>query len=159
MVKLIITCLFISTSFMTEAQDAIRRTSVFLELAGSGGLGSLNFERSFLKREKTELTWRLGLSFAPIDKNNGFGIVVPIMVHALFGEKNHKLELGLGQGLTLTTKGKFFLLTTPSIGYRWQSDVKKIFFRAAYTPLVSYLVHFQTQQWFGLSLGYAFKKK
>lgn len=102
------------------------------------------------------MTWRAGLSFAPIDKNNGTGIVFPIMLNALIGKKSHHLELGAGQGVTVTTKGSFFTLTTAAIGYRYQSESKKWFYRVTYTPLISYLVDFQFQQWGGISIGYTF---
>ena len=100
-------------------------------------MGSFNFEKVFLKKSNTEYTWRAGLSFAPIDKNNGTGIVIPLMINTLIGKSSHKLELGLGQGITITTKGNFFALTTAAIGYRYQPDSKNWFYRATYTPLIS----------------------
>lgn len=139
-------------------QNDFKRQSLFFELAGSGGLGSLNYEQTFNSGKLVNFGWRLGLSLAPIDKNNGSGLVFPIMVQALIGQNAHKFELGLGQGFTITTKGQFFLLTTPSIGYRLQPARKNWFYRASYTPLVSYLVDFQVQQWAGMSIGYTFKR-
>ncbi|MDQ3109021.1 MAG: hypothetical protein M3R17_03915 [Bacteroidota bacterium] len=134
--------------------DLIKRKSVFFELAGSGGLGSINFEKSFRKKNNTEFTWRVGLSIAPIDKNNGVGIVFPLMVNAIIGKNAHKIEFGLGQGITITTKGSFFFLTTAAIGYRYQREDKHWFYRVTYTPLISYLADFQVQQWGGISIGY-----
>lgn len=139
--------------------EITKRKSVFFELAGSGGLGSLNYEKCFLKKNKTDFTFRAGLSFAPIDKNNGVGIVFPVMINSIIGKNDHKIEFGLGQGLTITTKGSFFLLTTAAIGYRYQPDEKKWFYRVTYTPLISYLVDFQVQQWAGVSIGYTFNTK
>lgn len=139
--------------------DFTKRKSVFLEIAGSGGLGSLNYESHFLRKNVTELTWRAGLSVAPIDKNNGIGLVFPLMANALIGQQSHKLELGLGQGITITTKGNIFALTTAAIGYRYQSDSKPWFYRVTYTPLISYLVDFQLQNWAGVSVGYTLNLK
>ncbi|MDX2071529.1 MAG: hypothetical protein SFV55_24075 [Haliscomenobacter sp.] len=139
-------------------QNDLKRQSLFFELAGSGGLGSLNYEQIFDSGKQLSFGWRLGLSLAPIDKNNGIGLVFPAMVQVLMGRTAHKFELGLGQGITITTKGQFFLLTTPSIGYRLQPARKNWFYRATYTPLVSYLADFQVQQWAGMSIGYTFKK-
>ena len=133
-----------------------KRKSVYVELAGSGGIGSLNYEKHFFKKNSTEFTWRAGLGFAPIDKNNGIGMVFPLMMNSLFGKNSHKLEFGLGQGITITTKGNFFALTTVAMGYRYQSENKKWFYRVTYTPLISYLVDFQIQQWAGISIGYSF---
>ncbi len=139
-------------------QNDLKRQSIFFELAGSGGLGSLNYEQTFNSGKQVNFGWRLGLSLAPIDKNNGTGLVFPVMINALIGRNDHKFELCLGQGITITTKGHFFLLTTPAIGYRLQPARKNWFYRASYTPLVSYLVDFQVQQWAGLSIGYTFKR-
>ena len=136
-----------------------RRKSVYLEIAGSGGLGSINYEKLFYKKRITEFTWRAGFSLAPVDRNNGTGIVFPLMINSIIGKSSHKLELGLGQGFTITTKGSFFALTTASVGYRYQPETKNWFYRVTYTPLISYLVDYQMQQWGGISIGYTFNNR
>lgn len=143
------------------SQDGKER-SLYFEVGGSGGLGSINYEASILNSlssENINYTWRAGLSFAPIDKNNGTGIVFPIMINSLIGASNHRLELGVGQGITITTRGSFFTLTTAVIGYRFDAKKSPLFFRATYTPLISYLIDFQVQQWGGLSIGYTFNSR
>lgn len=140
-------------------QSDENRKSVYVELAGSGGLGSLNFEKQFKSIKSTELTWRAGISLAPIDKNNGTGIVFPVLINALVGKGSHKFEVGAGQGITFTTKGRFFALTTAVVGYRYQPFDKRWFYRVSYTPLISYLVDFQYQHWGGVSVGYTINKK
>jgi len=157
--KAVIMLITLFTQVSFGQSDSHKRKSVFFEIAGSGGLGSFNYEKLFFKKGNIEFTWRAGLSFAPIDKNNGTGIVFPLMINTLIGKNSHKLELGLGQGLTFTTKGRFFPLTTAAIGYRYQSESKKWFYRVTYTPLISYLFDFQIQQWGGISIGYAFNNK
>lgn len=144
---------------MLGQTEVDKRKSVYFEIAGSGGLGSINYEKLFYQKDNIGFTWRAGLSIAPIDKNNGMGIVFPLMLNMLIGKSAHKLELGVGQGLTITTKGSGFLLATAVIGYRYQSETKKWFYRITYTPLISYLVDFQVQQWAGVSIGYTFNKK
>jgi len=136
-----------------------KRKSIYFELAGSGGFGSFNYEKHFCKKNNTEFTWRVGFSIAPLAKNKGIGLVFPLMVNALIGKNAHKLELGLGQGITVTTKGEPFILTTAVVGYRFQREDKKWFYRVSYTPLISYLVDFQVQHWGGLSIGYTFNNK
>ncbi len=151
---------FIMFSSIYSQEDKER--SIYFEVGGSGGLGSLNYEASILKSlssEKINYTWRAGLSFAPIDKNNGTGIVFPIMINSLIGASNHRLEIGVGQGFTVTTRGSFFTMTTAVIGYRFDAKNNPLFFRATYTPLISYLIDFQVQQWGGLSIGYTFKSQ
>lgn len=146
--------LLLLTTLLVSASFAQSDRSVFLEIAGSGGLGSVNYEKVFRQTDKMDITWRAGLSLAPIDKNNGTGIVFPVMINALLGKESHKWEAGLGQGLTITTKGNAFALTTAILGYRYMPPDKKIYYRVTYTPLISYLIDFQVQQWAGLSIGY-----
>ncbi|HYG51234.1 MAG TPA: hypothetical protein VD905_10045, partial [Flavobacteriales bacterium] len=67
--------------------------------------------------------------------------------------------VGIGQGITITTKGSFFARATGLLGYRYQPPGKKWFYRVSYTPIVSYLVDFQYTHWAGLSLGYMLNKK
>jgi hypothetical protein len=152
MTKLRLLPLLLLATFQLCAQRA-----VFLEAGGSGGIASLNYEQTFYKRANADFLWRAGLSFAPIDRNNGTGIVIPVLAEMITGRSAHHLELGLGQGITLTTKGKFFALTTVVAGYRWQKEEKPLFFRVSYTPLVSYLVDLQYQNWGGISIGCTFK--
>lgn len=151
--------LFTLISTVTVGQPDHKRKSLFFEIGGTGGLGSINFEKHFLKNGNTDFTWRAGLSIAPIDRNNGAGIVFPLMINSLIGKSSHKLELGLGQGITITTKGQFFALTIAAVGYRYQPEAKRWFYRVTYTPLVSYLVDFQIQHWGGISVGYTFNNK
>lgn len=143
-----------------QGQDTTGHSAAFFfELAGSGGLGSFNYEKFFYSNKSTSYNWRAGVSVAPIDKNNGVGIVFPVMINAVTGKNANKLELGLGQGITITTKGNFFTLTTANIGYRRQPADKNWFYRINYTPLISYLVDFQWQHWGGISIGYSFNNK
>lgn len=130
--------------------------STFFELAGSGGVASLNYERSIHHFQRMSLTCRFGFSLAPIDKNNGTGLVFPILINTLVGKTAHKAEFGIGQGFTLTTKAHFFALTTPIAGYRFTPQNKPWFYRITYTPLISYIVDFQIQHWAGISIGYTF---
>ena len=158
--SLLLVFLCISTWFVVGQEQ--KSHSLFFEVGGSGGLGSINYEGDLFPQLSTDFhrnTWRAGFSIAPIDKNNGTALVFPVMINSLIGRKAHLLELGVGQGFTVTTRGSFFSLTTATIGYRYQPIEKPWFFRATYTPLISYLVDFQIQQWGGLSIGYTFKSQ
>ncbi len=156
--SLFILLIFISSITFGQTEFS-RRKSLFLEIAGSGGMGSINFEKLFFKKKSLELTWRAGISVAPIDRNNGSGIVFPVMIKAIWGKSAHKLEVGLGQGITITTKGSPFAMAIPAVGYRHQSESKKWFYRISYTPLISYVIDFQIQQWAGISIGYSFSNR
>jgi hypothetical protein len=127
--------LFVLALPMAFSQGVTKSNSIYFEIGGSGGLGSLNFEKNFLQKENLALTWSAGFSLAPIDKNNGTGIVFPVLLHAMVGKQAHKAEFGLGQGITITTKGRFFALGTPVVGYRFQPESKSVFYRVSYTPL------------------------
>ncbi|MEI7801114.1 MAG: hypothetical protein WCI97_00575 [Bacteroidota bacterium] len=138
---------------------AQKSKSVFLELGGSGGLGSINYEKCFSQKDKIAFTWRTGLSFSPVDRNNGNAIIFPLMINSIIGKSKNKLELGIGQGISFTTKGSFFFLALADIGYRRQNPDKRFFYRITYTPLISYIVDLQVQHWFGFSIGYNIRKK
>lgn len=132
------------------------QNNFYIELGGVGGFGSLNYETSILKSNSTR--FRAGLSFAKIDDNNGSVIILPFLLHHSFGEK-HKLDFGVGQTLSVTTKGNFFVRMPLSIGYQIEPTDKRHFFRFAYTPIVSYLVNFQWEHWGGVAFGYKLFKK
>ena len=129
------------------------------ELGGSGGLASINYERNYLEKKNYFLQARFGFSYGPIDANNGGVLIFPIMTHAVIGPKNHKIDFGIGQTLSITTKGNFFILMPSSIGYRYQPTTKKYYWRFAYTPIFSYLIDFQTQHWGGITYGFNFSRK
>lgn len=133
-------------------------SSAYFELGGSGGVGSFNYEKIFFSRPAIQTGWRVGFSLAPIDRNNGAGIVLPIHFITLIGPKKNQLDLGFGQGITLTTKGSFFALTNLVVGWRHAFKNEKWYLRVAYTPLVSYITDFQWQHWAGISIGYNLKK-
>lgn len=138
-------------------QLAHAQRGVFLELGGSGGLGSVNYERTLHEWEKLALTGRGGLSFTPIDRNNGTVIGIPLMVNLVLGEGNWQGEVGIGQGLSITTRGQPFVMGLAQAGVRYQGAGKRIYYHMNYTPLISYLIDFQVQQWAGISIGYELK--
>lgn len=149
-------CIFFVCSIAGYSQT--KQTQFFFELAGSGGLGSFNIEKEFAQKNKVQFTYRAGISFSPIDKNNGSAIIFPLMVNAIIGEPKHQFEAGIGQGLTITTKGSAFALATGALGYRHQIKESRMFYRLTYTPLISYLIDTQIQHWAGVSLGFVLEK-
>jgi len=128
------------------------------ELAGSGGFASINYEKAFLQKEKTDFYYRLGFSFTPIDRNNGTAFIFPLMLHTTLGQGDHLLDLGIGQTITLTTKGSFFIRMPLSLGYRLAPTNKKHFWRFSYTPIISYLLDRQWEHWGGITFGYQIGK-
>lgn len=124
-----------------------------VELAGSGGLGSFNYETSFYQKGNLSLNYRIGLSVTPIDKNNGIVLIFPILLHGVYGKTKHKLDFGIGQTISITTKANAFILMPISFGYRLQPQEKNYYIRFAYTPIISYLLDFQWQHWAGITYG------
>ncbi len=155
MIRITVTILSCFLSILLVAQNP---SFVSFELGGSGGIGSVNFEKSFYKKEKVFLDYRFGFSIAPVDKNNGTVLVFPIMIHGVYGENQHKLDLGIGQSISVTTKGSAFVLMPLSIGYRLQPEDKNYYLRLSYTPLVSYLYGTQWQHWAGFTYGIKLNK-
>ena len=142
--------------FLFTRQGIAQNRFVSFELGGSGGIASVNFEKSMVALGSNRFTMRYGLSFAPIDKNNGNAFIFPVMIHGKWGMGNHFADFGIGQSFTITTRGSAFVRMPLSMGYRFQPENKRYYLRAAYTPIVSYLFNFQWENWAGLTFGYAF---
>lgn len=140
--------LIISTGFSQEKYRAVS-----LEIGGTGGFGSLNYEQSFGWGKLQRFDWKAGFSVAPIDKNNGTGLVFPLQIQRRFGQ-NHQLVLGIGQTPTVTTKLGMFVRGTFSVLYRYGATDKRFFVQAGYTPIYSYLIDFQWQNWGVVGFGW-----
>lgn len=163
--KLNLVILLLITSHLIHAQER----NVFLEIGGSGGLGSINYEKTIwligqnqkhntmeLKPSlKWKLTFRVGLGTSPIDKNNGWVLVFPTMANLVYGDatKAHKLEIGTGLAPSLTTKGTAYVKSPVLLGYRFEPVDKLWFMRISYTPIFAWLVDLQWQHWAGISVG------
>lgn len=139
--------------------------NIFLEIGGSGGLGSLNYEHAFPRHVRIHNGWdddgvsklqyslRFGLGLSPIDKNNGWVLVFPVMGNVKIGgqTKVHFFELGAGLAPSVTTKGAVFIKSPVLIGYRYEPN--RWFLRVSYTPIFAWLVDVQWQHWAGVSVG------
>lgn len=125
-----------------------------LELGGSGGLASINYETNLSKSEKIQLHYRSAFSFAPIDRNNGNVLIFPQMIHLIYGKGMHKADLGAGLAPSFTTKLSGFYVRFPlSLGYRIQPREKNYYVRIAYTPILSFLFDAQWQHWAGITFA------
>lgn len=144
--------------FVPHKKRKLRRRSLYFELGGSGGFGSINYEWNFHSSERIRWMLRTGLSGTYIDKNNGAGIIFPVMVHGVYGN-THGLDVGIGQAFTITTRGSFFLRAPVSVGYRFEPKEKRMFYRFSYTPIVSYLLDFQWEHWGGITIGYKLRHR
>lgn len=142
--------------------------NLFLELGGSGGLGSVNYEwlkppKAGSDEESQVNPWsrgiRVGMGFTPVDKNNGIVIVVPVMGTMIYNKNKspHGIEISAGLAPSITTKGSWYVKSPLALGYRYEPDGKKLFYRVTYTPIVGWLVDYNWQHWAGISIGYKIK--
>jgi hypothetical protein len=118
------------------------RNALYVELFGSGGLSSLNFERRAGAA-------RLRAGYANWSSDDEFGAgttrysTYPLTVSHLKGKGNHHLESG--GGVTLGSRrfsSSFgdsersrFVTLTGLIGYRYQKPGAGFVFRALFTPM------------------------
>lgn len=161
MQKILFTLFFALISFgFVKAQTneidtlpKIRHHSVFLELGGSAGLYSFNYEHKLALFENTKLALGSGFSFYRIGANvDGTGtkytnmVEITPAVNLLFGRKSHLFEAGGSYMAHLQ-------LTMFRAGYRYQSSKSGFLFRAGLTPV---LAGTDILPWGGLSFGYSF---
>jgi hypothetical protein len=167
--KLFLTLLFLFSFYFNSRANldhsTSKKNSIYIELLGIGGYGSLNFQREFIQVKKVKIGFRLGLSTYNItDFTTQFNpdIIIPFAIHAQYGNKNN-IELGLGQVITnivetnpisFTPERTTAIHANFTIGYRYQKPEGGFIFRINYSPIIeSYQAY---KHWGGLSFGYAF---
>ena len=167
-VKLVsIMILLLLMHYKSKSQIDINQISqnvLYIEVAGIGGYGSLNYERLILiKNRKCRV--RIGISTYKIkDYTTKFNpdIIIPIAVNKLYGN-NHNIEFGFGQTITSIVQANYLnwkpervinLHSNFTIGYRYQKNKEGVIFRASYTPIIEFNKYFR--HWGGLTIGYAF---
>jgi hypothetical protein len=134
-----------------------QRHNLYLELGGPGGLGSINYEWRFLKRGKFRMMLRPGFGASPLaGDSGGAAFLFPVMIHSTIG-KVHNLDLGVGQTFALTTNQDFYLYTPISVGYRLEPTKSRLFYRIAYTPIMSTYSGFEVTHWGGITIGFKLK--
>lgn len=151
----------------SSSGDSIRTTahSIYLEIGGSGGFGSVNYQQFIFQKKELAIAARIGISSYHLkDFQNKFNpdLLLPISFKALYG-KTHKAEIGIGETFTsviyasetnskpkreLTTHTHFIL------GYLYQQPKGGIIAGIAYTPILELNRHFR--HWVGISIGYSF---
>jgi hypothetical protein len=141
------------------------RNSVYLEVVGIGGYGSINYERLLVWNQRLQLRARIGLSTYHLrNYTDSFSpdFIVPIAVNGLYG-KIHHAELGVGPTITnfsevneenwqIERNTQLHLNFT--IGYRYQKKEGGLVLRCAYTPLLIFTDSYT--HWGGGSIGYSF---
>ncbi len=144
------------SNYIVQAVEYKTKT-IYLEIAGAAGIGSINYESQFNFTIKNKWAYRIGLGGFPGDQNTGTTFIIPIGLHYISNiAKAHNIDMSLGHNISITTKGQFHPQLTVSAGYRFEKLNSPLFLRLSYTPLISYLYDLQYQHWAGLSIGYRF---
>lgn len=138
----------------------VGKTSLFLELGGSGWLYSVNIDHKI----HPFISLRGGLSAVPTGDFNFIG--GPILINALPTWNSHRFEIGAGALLGHFSNNSneplfnntiqpgesdivvFLALNT---GYRYQPINRNLFFRVAYTPFIT---SEGWQHWGGIGVGF-----
>ncbi len=164
-IKVIFLILFSHNTFSQTESTDIASNFIYLEVAGVGGYGSINYERVMYCKKYLMFTMRCGIStYHILDFKNKLNpdIIIPFALNAFYGE-NHKIELGVGESFLniihanttdLKPKRITHFHTILSIGYRYQKNTGGIVFRCAYTPIIEFNRYFR--HWAGISIGYSF---
>lgn len=172
----LVTCVLIAAQPASAQSHTARaldysRHAVYLELLGSAGAYSFNYEH----RWRDDIAARVGFSVlgvggrwvdAETNEPVGDGTVsmalLPLTASYLAGSGNHRFEVGAGPLLGFAGgdfeseaydfSGFGLAGVTSTFGYRYQPR-RGLFFRASLTP---FYAADAPQLWGGLSLGYAF---
>jgi len=146
-----------------------RGQGIYLELLGSTGFVSLNYEIRF-----TESTGGLGgrIGFTGLDNS----LIFPVMINYMFGKVDKNRFWEIGAGALYSTKGYPFVVklnteqkfeTNPlaifSLTYRYHPRYGGLLFRFGFTPIMGMLEatpdhpsKFRMYPMFGIALGKAF---
>lgn len=146
------------------AQKTSARNSIYLELLGSGGIYSFNYDRMFTEN----ISGRIGVMYFPAVPSLFSSVenlfIMPFTLNFLIGENSHKLELGAGivygqanVGITFNneTETSSAISETFTIGYRYQQRLGGFLFRIGFTPLFRFGEIFMP--WGGISIGFSFR--
>lgn len=161
---------FTFTTFAQTEASSKAKNSIYIDLLGTGGWYSLNYERLVFSHGKLDLGVSSGLSlnhFKDFERNLNPDFTLPFSLNAIYGT-NHHVEAGIGTTLASVVRADedyyakryFNINMSLTLGYRYQKPTGGFLFRAAYTPLIP--VYRQTSKsdrfksWISLSFGYTF---
>jgi hypothetical protein len=168
MAKYLIIFLVFYAAMISCAQETTSlhlKNSVFVQIGGPGGLGSLNYERKIISREISGIFIRAGICTYHInDYENKVNpdVIAPILLNGYFGKK-HKFEIGIGQTFSSTVRYNLItreksrtteLSTVLQAGYRYQPLLSHFFIGIYYTPIFEN--NESLRHWGGFSVGYNF---
>lgn len=160
--------LLLFTSLNAKSQidsNKITKNIIYIEGAGIGGYGSLNYERVIIRKTNLSFYVRGGLSTYNLkDYTTSFNpdIIIPMAINGLYGT-NHKMEFGIGQTITSIVHANYSTWQPDretnfhanfTIGYRFQKETGGMVFRINYSPIIEFYRFYR--HWGGISLGFSF---
>ncbi|MEM6965737.1 MAG: hypothetical protein AAF573_13295 [Bacteroidota bacterium] len=143
--------------------------TILLDIGGTGGYGSLNYEYSFFEKKSMVFSARVGFSFfrfRDFERKWNPDLLFPFNVQLRKKWKNHSILFGVGQTISSIVKasadfsGKIRQNRWNGnvlLGYRFQKTSKPFFFQITYTPLLERYERFW--HWGGIGVGYNFIKR
>jgi hypothetical protein len=130
-----------------------RNNSVYFEALGNGGLFSINYERTVLKKDNIRGFLRAGASEWHSEDTDKLDVGVIGEAGVLIGGSHHFFDCGLG--ITLWTKD-LERFVVPRIGYRYTGK-KGLLIRVS--PAM-FIINSEPDSfggyWIGIALGYGF---
>ena len=162
----VLSVILINVVLSQDSSHVVSRNILYLELAGAGGYGSVNYEVDLFLKKYFKVGLRGGISTCHLrDYTNTFNpdVIVPLSIVFLYGN-NHNLELGAGQTISsipsfnqvdFYPKRKTNLSTTATVGYRYQKKNGGFMYRVSFTPILDN--NKILRKWIGLSVGYVFR--
>jgi len=155
--KKLLIIIFTILSSNISGQEQVERnpnhsSSLFVEFGGNAPLISLNYDYLIqTRKENLKYSFTLG---ATHHFNEPADFVVAPQVNGLIG-RNLMAELGIG--LTIPFSYLDDWVWIPRFGGRYQKMDGGMFYRIAFTPIVSSHSKASILPMFGISLGYTFK--
>jgi hypothetical protein len=154
--------------FLTSFIQAQKSRSIFLEVGGNGGLGSINFDSRLNNTEKG-FGYRVGFGFIPASYSyfDSRPVIwtLPVGLNYLIGGHRHYLETGLGLtyyffkgttsdvwGIHENDKGRGVVFM-PGAGYRYAPNGKAFQGRLFVSPIINSA---GASFYWGFSGGYKF---
>ena len=169
---MVMAILFATKNTLTAQNDL--NHSVYLELGGSAGIYSLNYDLIFLNFNSFKVGARAGLQLLKEGyEGTTMDYFVPITTNFMYAfNQKHHIELGVGtqiasyeiRSIISETEIGFVRKTealgNATLGYRFQNPEGGFMFRAFYSPFFYQDgVYFRYEHWAGISVGFTFMKK
>lgn len=160
----VLLCVGLVPAFGQHDTLAMKQNSLYIEALGTGGLGSLNYERALWNKARFTTSARIGISTIHVhDFTRQFNpdLLVPIGVLACYGDR-FQAELSGGVAFTsivypdpedFSPSRRGEVQGWLAIGGRYLDPAHGWFLRATYTPIIEFGTW---RHWGGASIGHTF---